>query len=419
MPPFCNMRPEKIPDNLAALVPKEKLVVASSGGVDSQVLLHMLWKTGYTEVMCVYCDHGLRQDTSKDWDCVRASAKQYNFTARRLSLKKVLKTAENFENAAREARYKVLEEVRQQLGAAYILTAHHGDDLAESQLQHWVRGSGLYGMIGIREKDEKRHLLRPLLSWSKKDILRYAKAQGIAFHEDSTNQDQEISRNALRKRVMPSLRRLNPELTKTALTFSNLAEETTSFLTTCVEERMGNAVEKGRFSYKAFLALPPILQRHLLVLLQRRWGAGYTMSFIETLRWIMTNHFASGRHLYLTSGRKLSRSFDTISVGEEDNEPELQECIDIPQSRASKHLVLVALKPSMRVLRFKKKGDIWESWHTTVKKWRMEREISAHHAKNIVGVFDPEEKDIVAIMHPFWQYPEALPISKIPLPKLP
>lgn len=412
------MRPEKIPDNLTALVPKEKLVVASSGGVDSQVLLHMLWEAGYTEVLCVYCDHGLRQDTSVDWDCVRAAAKQYGFIARRVSLKKALKSVGNFENAARDARYMVLEETRHEFGASYIVTAHHGDDLAESQLQHWVRGSGLYGMIGIREKDEERHLLRPLLSWSKKDILRHAKARGITFHEDSTNQDQKISRNALRKRVMPSLRRLNPELTKTALTFSSLAEETTDFLTACIEERLGDAVEKGRFSYKAFLKLPPVLQRHLLVLFMRRWGAGYTMQFVETFRWIMTNHFASGRHLYLTNGRKLTRSFDTIAIGEENDDQEPQEYIDVPRTHAAKDLALVVLKPSMRVLRFKKKGDVWEPWHTTVKKWRMEREISAHQAKYLVGVFDPEQKDIVAIMHPFWQYPDALPVSTIPLPKL-
>jgi tRNA(Ile)-lysidine synthase TilS/MesJ len=104
------------------------------------------------------------------------------------------------EAAAREARYTFLRKVRAAAGADAIITAHHEDDLLETAILNLLRGTGRKGLSSLQNTADIR---RPLLDTSKRTIHIYAKANGLKWHEDSTNADTSYLRNYIRHRLLP------------------------------------------------------------------------------------------------------------------------------------------------------------------------------------------------------------------------
>jgi tRNA(Ile)-lysidine synthase TilS/MesJ len=105
-------------------------------------------------------------------------------------------------HTARRARYAYLEDVRRKHKAEKIITAHHQDDLIETALLNLLRGSGRRGLTAIIDNEKVR---RPLIMIPKKEILKYAKANGLDWREDVTNSDGRPLRNHLRLKVLPKL----------------------------------------------------------------------------------------------------------------------------------------------------------------------------------------------------------------------
>ena len=87
---------------------------------------------------------------------------------------------------------------------ALIAVAHHADDQAETVLLNLLRGSGLKGLAGMRARRD--NIIRPLLSVSRADILNYLKSHGISYVDDSTNFENEHTRNRLRNIIIPELK---------------------------------------------------------------------------------------------------------------------------------------------------------------------------------------------------------------------
>ena len=93
--------------------------------------------------------------------------------------------------------------------AAWIAVAHHLDDQAETVLHNLVRGAGLRGLAGMENR--RNHVIRPLLSIKREDILKWLKQYDIPYVTDSTNADPHYTRNRIRSTVLPELREINPE----------------------------------------------------------------------------------------------------------------------------------------------------------------------------------------------------------------
>lgn len=172
-----------------------KYVVAVSGGVDSMVLLNML-SNDHIEVIVAHLDHGIRPDSFKDRRLVQKVAQKYGFT---FEYEEANLGAQASEALARENRYKFLQKVKEKHKADAIITAHHQDDLLETAILNMLRGSGRKGLTSLGSSNE---LIRPLLNFSKQEILKYAKANNIEWREDSTNEDTKYLRNYLRKNIL-------------------------------------------------------------------------------------------------------------------------------------------------------------------------------------------------------------------------
>lgn len=390
-------------------LPREEMpvVLATSGGVDSQVLLHLLGTQGYTAVICVYCDHGFRTDTDQDKKVVQQLAQSFGFPVIIRDIASDLIQG-NRENTARDRRYEVLEEVRSKLRADYILTAHHGNDLIESQILHEERGAGLYGQVGIRLVDERRRLLRPLLGVQKGDIVSYAKEYGIPWHEDSTNADDRLQRNRVRKKVQQHIAE-NPHLIRDARVRSDGAIRIIAQKEQEIFAVLGDVLRNKKFSYTAYLELSKDVQKHFLVMMERWWGTGYTSRHIDALHKRLGGSFTTGKKLIFSGGTEVLRFYDDVYI---DGLPEVPTppltSVQIPTVYPLDTLKLVTLRSKDRVRLYR--GPSNEIWHTSVKKWRQKHHISSLLVKNLIGVQGPDG-DIIGIFHTAWTLPSSLPCS--------
>jgi len=184
------------------------LVLGVSGGIDSAVMLDLFSSQHPKDkLIAVHVNHALRPEADADEIFVRDLAKKYGvrFLAKRLTPH----TNGNQEEYFRDERRKYLLEVAASQGAAFVALAHNADDQAETFIMNAVRGSGPAGLGAMKMCDKQ--ILRPLLDVPRSDIVAYAQAHQLTWHEDTTNTDTTYSRNYIRHRILPLLTRLNPD----------------------------------------------------------------------------------------------------------------------------------------------------------------------------------------------------------------
>ena len=203
-----------------------KLLLAISGGVDSVVLFHLLHKLNY-DVSLVHCNFKLRgKESDLDEEFIKnlnqISSNQIftiSFDTEKYAKEHKLST----QIAARELRYNWFQKLITEHKFDYVLTAHHADDNLETFLIHLTRGSGLDGFTGIPIVNG--NIVRPLLAFSREEILNYAKDHDIEWREDASNASNKYIRNKIRHQVLPVLKEINPSvLDSFATTIENLQE---------------------------------------------------------------------------------------------------------------------------------------------------------------------------------------------------
>lgn len=188
--------------------------LAYSGGVDSQVLLHLMAQTGLN-LKAVYIDHGL-QEESRDWALhCENSCKALNVSFRTILVDAHPESGESPEAAARAVRYQALAEFIEEDDC--LLTAQHQDDQAETLLLQLFRGAGAAGLAAMPAltRFSNGWHARPLLGVSRQSILEYAKQQGLSWVEDPSNLQHQYDRNFLRLQLMPVLRQRWPAINQT------------------------------------------------------------------------------------------------------------------------------------------------------------------------------------------------------------
>ena len=194
------------------LAPGMHVVLAVSGGVDSMTMLHAFvelreeWKL---TLSVAHVNHQLRgEESDGDEAFVKKAAEALAipfYSTRVATLDTAQKQGIGKQEVARELRYQYFEQVRQQVRAGAVATAHNADDNAETVLMNALRGSGIHGLAGIPLHRGQGSVIRPMLFAYRNEIAQYASESGIAFREDSSNASQEYTRNLIRLNVMPYL----------------------------------------------------------------------------------------------------------------------------------------------------------------------------------------------------------------------
>ena len=201
-------------------------LVALSGGADSRLLLELTVRAlgerdprvlPENAVLAAHLHHGIRgEEADRDLEFCRRICSELGvpFISERVDVPALAEaTGESLETAARRARYDFFHRVMTERSIPTLLTAHHADDNLETLLDRLLRGSGTRGMGGIPpsrpvREDTDATIHRPLLDWTKQEILDACAEMGLDFVTDSTNEETAYTRNYLRHTVIPALEAL-------------------------------------------------------------------------------------------------------------------------------------------------------------------------------------------------------------------
>jgi tRNA(Ile)-lysidine synthase len=206
------MNKQDIYNGIKQIVPQQsKILLACSGGVDSMVLLHALVELNY-KVIVAHVNYQLRENDSElDQQLVEKIAKQYQLDCfcKVVDMPVELqKGNNNLQDVARTIRYQFFEELIKAHQIDFLFTAHHANDQIETVLLNISRGCALNGLGGIKFKNN--NIIRPLLKFSKQQILGYANQNKIEWRQDKSNFKSLYKRNQLRNELIPLWHDLQP-----------------------------------------------------------------------------------------------------------------------------------------------------------------------------------------------------------------
>jgi tRNA(Ile)-lysidine synthase len=229
-----------------------------SGGSDSVALLRVVVALG-GEPVVLHVDHGLRAEESReDAEFVRDLCGQLGVRCEVRGLG--LDGGSNLQERAREARYRLAEEVAVRLGLRVIATGHTADDMAETVLMNLARGTGLRGLAGI--PPVRGRIQRPLIGRTRREILDYLKEMNQPYRTDHTNLTGKYARNRVRLEVLPVLEALHPGAARNLARTAALAREDLEVLEDLAAEVVGWRGSEVIVSSKKLSGLPSALRRH-------------------------------------------------------------------------------------------------------------------------------------------------------------
>ena len=237
----------KDPHTLAGLDEREPVLVALSGGSDSSALLHLLCVLKQKRDFPLYAahvNHNIRteafgNEAARDeaFCASLCSSLGVELFVHRADVPQIAQTeGKSIETAARDVRYDFFAKIMEQKGIRILATAHNADDNLETQIFNLCRGCGIEGISGIptvRPLDRKGQCVavRPLLSATKQEIFELCRQNHIEYVSDSTNFEDDCTRNKLRLNLIPMLREIFPSPEKSGARLSDAAREDNDFIT--------------------------------------------------------------------------------------------------------------------------------------------------------------------------------------------
>ncbi len=259
------------PHKLSDLSPNTPVLLAFSGGADSMALLDMLGKEyPAAPILLAHVNHGIRgEEALRDRAFCENVAKERGLEIAILdadvpALAK--EKGQSIEEAAREVRYAFFADLMEKKNIPLLLTAHHADDHLETILFRLARGTGLSGLCGIApiRPFANGHLVRPLLGFTKKEIVQYCKEQGLEFVTDSTNTDTTYARNKIRAEVVSVLEDLYADASHRAVRMSADLFEDDDYLKQVADRLLVKNISANGVSIKALREAHPAIRRRAL-----------------------------------------------------------------------------------------------------------------------------------------------------------
>ena len=266
----------RAPWELAGMPRDTAVAVGFSGGADSVALLALLAERAKTDgfpLLALHIHHGIRgAEADRDEAFCRAFAARLgvDFCAVRVDVPAWAKEhGMGSEEAARELRYRCFAQVMEERKIPLLATAHHADDNAETVLFRLARGTGLGGLCGIPavrnlEQPEGGFVVRPLLPYTKEEILAFCRVRGLDFVTDSTNREPCCARNILRLEVLPALERAVPNAAATMVRTTALLRQDADCLDSLAAEWLNAHSRNRALPAKELRGLHPSLQGRVL-----------------------------------------------------------------------------------------------------------------------------------------------------------
>lgn len=243
----------------------DKLLIAFSGGPDSTFLIYFLnkYKKKFNiDLSAAYIDHQIRKDSKNELTFCKKFCEKLKipFNSRKINVKKHAKENKiSIEEAARNLRYKKLEELSKKLASNKIVFGHTKNDNTETILLNLFKGTGLSGIAGIPIK--RNSFIRPILILSKQEILTYLKLLNIKYCIDDSNLSDEFERNFLRNKIIPQLKnRINPSLDDSILKSSILIQKESALLKDVIDDLFAIYVKKEKNKFLIDLSIKQLYE---------------------------------------------------------------------------------------------------------------------------------------------------------------
>jgi tRNA(Ile)-lysidine synthase len=191
-------------EKILSFVGKDKFAIAVSGGSDSlalSVLAKLYSLENNTDFIALVVDHKLRKESANEAKKTVKNLKDKKIEAKILSYKGQ-KFSSNIQKKARDLRYDLFEKYCIKNKIKFLILAHHQDDLVENFYIRLIRGSGIKGLTSLQnvfQYNKNFYLLRPLLNFTKKELLEVTKKNYLKWVEDSSNKNDKFLRVRIRK----------------------------------------------------------------------------------------------------------------------------------------------------------------------------------------------------------------------------
>ena len=310
---------KKLKSNLKAfsdLKENDRVLVSVSGGVDSVALLILLNELDLFQLITVHINHKLRQQSDFDEQFVRDMSRDLNIPFRSKSLDlKSKPRKQSIEEWGRKERYSFLKNTLTKDKGHWIMTAHHANDQAETILMNLSRKSGIAGLRGISKENDK--VLRPLLDFTKNDILNFSKETSLPYQQDKTNYDNTIPRNFLRNKILDTWENEFPEVIQGISRSSNLFCEWSDGLDYMISEFIISGLKvrdkKIIISYNLLKTIPSIVKIRLIQLITDSTNSQWSKHNMSMLLQFLDKSKSGDFHM-LSNGSRLLRDRNSIKV---------------------------------------------------------------------------------------------------------
>ncbi len=186
---------------LSSLLKNKRNLLAFSAGVDSSALFFLLLEHNIAFDIALV-NYGLRQQANEEEAYALELSKKYTI---KVHIAHAPKFKNNFEKNARDFRYAFFDRLMSDYDN--LLTAHQLNDQLEWFLMRLTKGAGVYELMGLEEVSQRKdyNVIRPLLQYSKEELLEYLKSHNHRYFVDQSNFEPCYERNIFRERFSNEL----------------------------------------------------------------------------------------------------------------------------------------------------------------------------------------------------------------------
>ena len=240
------------------------IVVGVSTGADSMALFHYIINNYNDKIICCHINHNVREESKEEELFLKEYCKNNNIIFETTKINSYEEN--NFENEARKKRYSFYKKIINKYNSKHLLLAHHADDLIETILMKIIRGSNIIGYAGIKKivKKDNYYIIRPLLDYTKEEILEYINKNNIKYFEDKTNKDIKYTRNRIRHNILPMLKKEDKEIHKKFINYSKTLLEYNNYVNYEVEKNIDKMYINNKLNIKEFNKLHVFLKKNIL-----------------------------------------------------------------------------------------------------------------------------------------------------------
>ncbi len=329
---------EKVENTIKAhkLINKgDKILIGVSGGPDSVCLLDLLFKIKdkyNLEISIIHINHGLRgKDSEKDQILVNKLAKKYKIPIiiKRINVKNYQKKNKlSLEEAARDLRHRVFSLACQQKKINKVALAHTSSDQVETVLMNFLRGAGIKGLSGMNYRKDFKvltnneqinfQIIRPLLDCSKKEILNYLKQEKLNFNLDKTNFDLNFTRNRIRHKVIPVLKKINSSIEENILVQAKLFQDISQSVETTIKPIIKSSnfdKDKAELSLKKWEMLNGFYKREIILAFLRKFSSTkdiYSLQIEEVVD--LLENSSTGSYKILPYDLVIYKNYDKLII---------------------------------------------------------------------------------------------------------